>query len=67
MSWAQRKIALINWITDMNNEQLLEELEKLRSGSNKNIPQVIIELLERSDNVSDNSLTEHRLVKKQLK
>ena len=63
MSWEQRKIALINWITDLNNEQLLNELEKLRTGTIKDIPKEIISLLERSDNATDGSLTEHGTTK----
>jgi len=59
MSIEQRKIELINWITSLNNESLLNRMEELRKSSTKNTPKEILSLLNLSNQASSDELTEH--------
>ncbi len=59
MTIEQRKIALINWITELNDEGLLRYMEELQSRKLKDLPNEIVELLSLSDSAKKSDLTEH--------
>lgn len=59
MTIAQRKIALINWITELDDEGLIRYLEDIQNRSIKDLPKEITELLHLSDAASQSELTEH--------
>jgi len=59
MSIEQRKIELINWITSLDNEALLNRMEELRKASTENTPEEILSLLNLSNQASLDELTEH--------
>lgn len=59
MSIEQRKIELINWITSLNNESLLNRMEELRKASTENTPKEILSILNLSNQASLDELTEH--------
>ncbi len=63
MTTEQRKIALINWITDLENESLMNKIEALKSASFDDIPDEIISLLNSSNSVGKSELIEHKTAK----
>jgi hypothetical protein len=67
MTVEQRKIELINWITNLKNENLLDRMEELKIDESKDIPAEILSLLELSSNADDSELIEHTSVRDLLK
>lgn len=59
MTIEQRKIALINWITELDDEGLIRFMEELQNSKLNDLPSEIVELLSASDSVSDSELLEH--------
>jgi hypothetical protein len=55
----QRKIELINWITDLKNESLINRMEELKKVSFRNTPKEIISLLDTSNATNPSELVEH--------
>lgn len=49
MTIEQRKISLINWITNLNDESLINQIEGFRKASLNELPKEIAELLKISD------------------
>lgn len=45
MTIEQRKISLINWITNLNDETVINQIEGYRKTSIKSLPKEIVELL----------------------
>ncbi len=63
MNIEKRKSHLINWLTELNNEALLNRIEELKEESQSKIPVEILSLLD-SSNATDNSkLIEHTNVR----
>lgn len=60
MDLEQRKISIINWITTLSNERLVEALERLRK-EDTNVPSEILDLLNQS--ASSNNITKHSSAK----
>ena len=52
MTIEQRKISLINWITNLNDETLINQIEGFRQTSLNELPKEIVELLHISDSES---------------
>jgi len=67
MTVEQRKIELINWITNLKNENLLDRMEELKIDESKDIPAEILSLLELSSNADESELIEHTSVRDLLK
>lgn len=60
MSIEKRKIELINWITELESELLIQSLEQLRmEDESKKTPSEIIQLLQISKQASENELVKH--------
>lgn len=45
MTIEQRKISLINWITNLNDETVINQIESYRRTSINSLPKEIVELL----------------------
>jgi hypothetical protein len=59
MTIEQRKISLINWITNLNDENLINQLESFRKTFLNELPKEIVELLKISDSESLDDALEH--------
>lgn len=59
MSIEQRKLELINWITSIHNEDVLNRIEGFRKNPEPAIPDTIIELLHESSSANLEDCTEH--------
>lgn len=59
MTIEQRKIALINWITNLTEESVINQIEVFRQKSLSDLPKEIITLLEMSDSAKENESVEH--------
>lgn len=59
MTIEQRKIALIKWITNLENESLIEQIEDFRSRSLDELPGEIVTLLKLSDASKEAECVEH--------
>ena len=67
MTFEQKKISLINWITNINDESLLDEVVALQRSKLDDLPEAIVELLEIAHSEPDESLKKHTSVKDMLK
>jgi len=63
MTTEQRKIDIINWITNLQNESYLLRLEELRKDANAKLPLEVFEVLEKSSSISFDQYTKHTSVK----
>ena len=59
MTIEQRKISLINWIANLEDETLIDQIEGFRKTSLDELPNEIIELLKISDAESLDDCVEH--------
>jgi hypothetical protein len=59
MTIEQRKIALINWIANLNEESMIDQIEVLQRKSLSDLPKEIVKLLELSDSVDYKDCIEH--------
>lgn len=67
MTIEQRKISIINWITNLQDEHLLSKIEDFRRDSLDNLPKEIIKLLELADAEDERNLIEHTSSREILK
>jgi len=63
MTTEQRKIDIINWVTNLRNESYLLRLEELRKEANSELPEEIFDVLEKSSSTSFDKYTKHTSVK----
>lgn len=59
MSIEKRKSHLISWLSELNNEALLNRIEELKQESQSDIPQEILSLLDSSNAIDQSKLIEH--------
>ena len=59
MTIEERKSELINWISKLKNESLINRMEELKKSSSRNIPKEIISLLDSSNATNPSELVEH--------
>lgn len=59
MTLEQRKIALINWITNLTEESIIDQVEVFRQKSLSDLPNEIAKLLEISDLAKEDECIEH--------
>lgn len=59
MTTEQRKISLINWITNLDDEAVISQIEDCRRASLSELPSEIIELLTASDAFDEEDCIEH--------
>lgn len=66
MTIEQRKISLINWITNLTEESLIIQMERFRRESLEELPRDIVTLLEKSDTAREETCIEHTTARKIL-
>ena len=59
MTIEQKKISLINWITNLEDETLINQIEDFRKTSLSELPKEIVKLLQISDSESIDDCIEH--------
>jgi hypothetical protein len=59
MTIEQKKISLINWITNLEDEHVIDQIEGFRKSSLEELPKEIVELLEISSSESSDDCIEH--------
>ncbi|AXI99713.1 hypothetical protein CYPRO_0427 [Cyclonatronum proteinivorum] len=67
MTIEQRKISLINWITTLDDEVILDQMEGLKNSSLDDLPVAIVEMLKLADSEPNENLVKHTSVKDFLK
>ncbi|MBN7810100.1 hypothetical protein J0A68_03975 [Algoriphagus sp. H41] len=64
MELEKRKVSLIAWITQLENEKVLEKLERLKTDSiEENVPDEILDLLKLSEQCPEDRLVRHTQTK----
>lgn len=66
MTIEEKKISLINWINSINDQDIINKIQKLKEESLNELPKEIIELLELSDQAADNECVKHTTTKELL-
>lgn len=59
MTIEQKKISLINWIANLEDESLIDQMQSFRKSSLEDLPKEIVELLTISDSENPNDCIEH--------
>ncbi len=67
MNIKARKTHLINWLTNLDNEALLNRIEELKQESQLEVPMEILSLLDTSNAADSAKLIEHKKVRDLLK
>lgn len=63
MTIEQKKISLINWITNLEDEVVLDQIAGIQKLSLDDLPDSIVELLKIAEAEPDDSLTVHTTVR----
>lgn len=66
MNIENRKSDLINWLSNLNNEGLVNRIEELKRESLAKVPQEIISLLDSANSTESSKLIEHTNVRELL-
>ena len=67
MTIEQKKISLINWITNLDDEEVLDQIAGIQKLSLDDLPNSIVQLLKMAEAEPDDSLTVHTSVRDLLK
>ena len=67
MTLEQKKISLINWITNLDDEVVLDQIAGIQKLSLDGLPDAIVQLLKIAESEPDDSLTVHTSVRDILK
>lgn len=67
MTIEQKKISLINWITTLEDEVILDQMVGLKQSSLDELPVAIIQLLKTAEAESEENLVKHTSAKDFLK
>lgn len=59
MTIEQKKISLINWITDLEDESVIDQIEELRTSTFNELPGEIVELLKIADSTKKEEFIQH--------
>lgn len=59
MTIEQKKISLINWITNLEDESVINQIESFRKSSLDELPNEIVKLLKISDSENLDDCIEH--------
>ncbi len=59
MTIEQRKISLINWITNLDDETVINQIENVRNTSINSLPKEIVQLLTIAASEPDEGCVEH--------
>lgn len=63
MTIEQKKISLINWITNLDNENIIDEMIDFQKASLSELPSSIVQLLKIADSESEENLIKHSNVR----
>lgn len=67
MTAEQKKISLINWITNLQDEEVLDQIAGIQKSSLDELPDAIVKLLKIADSEPEENLTVHTSVRDILK
>lgn len=67
MTIEQKKISLINWITNLEDEAILDQIEGFQKSSMKELPNAIVQLLKMAETEPEENLVKHTSAKDILK
>jgi len=67
MTIEQKKISLINWITTLEDEMILDQMEGLKKSSMDELPVAIVQLLKMAEAEPNENLIKHTSAKDFLK
>ena len=67
MTIEQKKISLINWITNLEDEEVLDKIAGIQKLSMDELPDAIVELLKMADSEPEENLNPHTSVRDLLK
>lgn len=67
MTIEQKKISLINWITNLEDEVVLDQISGIQELSLDELPDAIVELLKIADSEPEENFTIHTTVRDILK
>lgn len=67
MTIEQKKISLINWITNLEDEVVLDQIAEIQKLSLDDLPDAIVQLLKIAEAEPDDNLTVHTSVRDILK
>ena len=67
MTIEQKKISLINWITTLEDEEILDQMVGFKKSSLDELPGAIVELLKMAEAEPDENLVKHTSAKDFLK
>tara|TARA_Y100001949_G_C15700973_1_gene206647 strand:- start:88 stop:291 length:204 start_codon:yes stop_codon:yes gene_type:complete len=67
MTIEQKKISLINWITNLEDEEVLDKIAGIQKLSMDELADGIVELLKMADSEPEENLTPHTSVRDLLK
>jgi|3_EtaG_2_1085321.scaffolds.fasta_scaffold147422_1 hypothetical protein len=59
MTIEQKKISLINWITNLENEVVLDQIVDLQKSSLSELPDAIVQLLKMAEAEPEENLVKH--------
>jgi len=63
MTIDQKKISLIHWITNLEDEVILDQLQGIQKSSLDELPEAIIQLLKIAEAEPEENLIEHTTVR----
>ena len=67
MTIEQKKISLINWITTLEDEVILDQMAEFKKPSLEELPGAIVQLLKMAEAEPDENLVKHTSAKDFLK
>ena len=67
MTIEQKKISLINWITNIEDENVIDEISKIQELSLSSLPDSIVKLLHMAESEPEENLTKHTSSREILK
>lgn len=67
MTIEQKKISLINWITNLDDEVVLDQIAGIQQLTLNELPSAIVEFLKIADSEPEENLTTHTSVRDILK
>ena len=66
MTIEQKKISLINWITTLEDEAILDQMERFKKSSLDELPVAIVQLLKTAEAEPPENLVKHTSTKDSL-
>lgn len=63
MTIEHKKISLINWITTLDDEEILDQMAEFKSASLDELPEAIVQLLKMAESEPSKNLVKHTSAK----